>query len=102
MSEKIFIVDGPDPSAKKPQTLEFSATFKKKGILIIDVLDELGRSRHQKKMTVSPGTRIYSLDVSKYKAGKYHAWLSFGDQTIIKPITIAPKPRTLTWKMLFS
>ncbi len=102
MSEKNFCLDGPFLSKEKAQTLEFKATFKKKGMLVIDVLDELGRSRHQKKLTVNPGATIYSLDVSKYKAGKYNAWLSFGDQTVIKPITIAPKPRSLTWKMLFS
>jgi hypothetical protein len=102
MSEKIFNVDGPSLSKSKSFTLEFKATFKKKGILLIDVLDDLGRSRHQKKLTINSGSATYSLDVSKFKAGKYNAWLSFGGQTIIKPITIAPKPKSLTWKMLFS
>ncbi len=102
MNEKLFFVGEPCLSKTTSFTLEFKATFKKKGMLLIDVLDELGRSRHQKKMTVSKGTSTYSLDISRYKAGKYNAWLSFGGQTIIKPITIAPKPKSLTWKMLFS
>lgn len=102
MSEKLFYVEDPSLSKTKSLTLEFKATFKKNGMLIIDVLDDLGRSRHQKKLMVNKGAETYLLDISRYKAGKYNAWLSFGGQTIIKPITIAPKPKSLTWKMLFS
>jgi len=50
--------------------------------------DNLGRPITQKNVALRPGANSLSLQLPRMKEGEYYAWLSIGNKTFIRTLSI--------------
>jgi hypothetical protein len=80
-------------SKSDPRQATLHCVMPSSGTLTLDLLDNLGRSYLHTSLAVKPGAQTLTFSIPSLSAGDYNAWISFGDKTAIKHITIK-KPKS--------
>ncbi|MCG8330075.1 MAG: hypothetical protein MI974_20425 [Chitinophagales bacterium] len=79
---------------KKQNIVTLSCYVPWEGTLVIDLLDDLGRSYLHKSFSLIAGQHTLNIQLPKMPAGNYNAWISIGEKTVIEKLTIdKPRPK---------
>lgn len=88
MDHKQVIIGEFFPNPTPGEEVKMSCFFPHRGRLSIVLQDVLGRPRLRKELDMDRGSHTLSFQLPKLKTGEYHAWISFGDQTVIRPLQV--------------
>ena len=96
MDKKQVIIGEFFPNPVAGQEVKLSSYLPHRGRLSVVLQDQLGRPRLQKDLDLDRGSHTLSFRLPKLKNGEYHAWISFGDQTVIRTLQVKTEAKGLT------
>lgn len=89
--------------AEKKATLSYS--IPSDGRLSIVIQDQLGRPCFEKDFQLTKDSEKLTFHLPSMSPGEYHAWISFGDKTVIRPLLVPHEQggfKITKWMNLFS